>query len=204
MKNIILIQHTQAEHHVTKMVGGNTDWPLTDIGKEQAKNIGIKLKKALDKMEYIIYSSDLIRTKQTTEIINEYLNYKIIYKSELREMNVGSAKGKSNEWYKNNCSPKENIPLMYYRAFPDAETYEDVYNRLLPFVNEIEKDNTENIIIVGHGFSFRMLILHWLKIPLEMFEKISIEGSAGGVSILSENESKVKILNVWNDKSYMK
>jgi broad specificity phosphatase PhoE len=42
-ENIITIQHTQVEHHVKKMVGGDTDWPLTDFGKEQAHKIGKKL-----------------------------------------------------------------------------------------------------------------------------------------------------------------
>lgn len=203
MRNIILIQHTQAEHHVTKMVGGDTDWSLTDFGREQAKNIGINLKKVLGNLEYKIYSSDMTRTKQTAEIINEYLNFEIVYKTELRERREGIAKGKSGEWKKNNCAPRGNTSFIYYRSFPDAETFEDIYNRLSPFINEIEQDN-ENIIIVGHGFSFRMLILHLLKIPLETGEKIIIESSPGGVSFLSENDEKVRMLNVWNDKSYMK
>jgi len=46
--------------------------------------------------------------------------------------------------------------------------------------------------------------LHLLKIPLETGEKIIIESSPGGVSFLSENDEKVRMLNVWNDKSYMK
>jgi probable phosphoglycerate mutase len=204
MKKIIMIQHTQAEHHNTKMVGGNTDWPLTEIGKEHAHKIGGKLKILLEgKNEYTIYSSDLVRTKQTAEIINEYLNYKIIFGHELREINVGIAKGKTNEWYQQNCSPKGDTPFIYYRPFSDAETCEDVYNRLAPFVNEIVENDKENIIIVGHGISFRLLILHWLKIPLKMGVEMSIEGSAGGVSFLSENKDKIRILNVWNDKTFI-
>jgi probable phosphoglycerate mutase len=97
MKNIITVQHTQAEHHVTKMVGGNTDWPLTELGKEQAHNIGKNIKDLLENKKRIIYSSDLLRTKQTAEIINQYLGSEIIYRQDLREINVGEAKGKSND-----------------------------------------------------------------------------------------------------------
>jgi probable phosphoglycerate mutase len=186
------------------MVGGDTDWSLTDTGKEQAKNIGINLKKVLGNLEYKIYSSDMIRTKQTAEIINEHLNFEIVYRKELRERLEGSAKGKSAEWKKNNCAKRGNESFLYYRSFPGAETFEDLYNRLLPFINDIENDNAENIIIVGHGFSFRMLILHLLKIPLKTGEKLIIEASPGGVSFLSENDEKARMLNVWNDKSYMK
>jgi probable phosphoglycerate mutase len=64
MKNTITIQHTQAEHHVKKMVGGNTDWPLTDLGKEQAHKIGKKLLEKLD-----LRDCNLIRLTS----FNEYL-----------------------------------------------------------------------------------------------------------------------------------
>jgi probable phosphoglycerate mutase len=186
------------------MIGGNTDWPLTEIGKEQARNIGMKMKNLLENDIYTIFSSDLLRAKETAEIISKYLDYKIIYRSELREINVGSAKGKSKDWYRENCSPRENIPLIDYRAFPDAESYCDVYERIKLFIDEIIKNDAEKIIIVGHGLSLSMFILYWLKIPKEMVDKMSIEGNAGGVSFLSENDEKIRILNVWNDKSYMK
>jgi len=47
MKNLILIQHTEAVHHTNSMVGSWTDWPLTDRGKEHAENIGRKLSEEL-------------------------------------------------------------------------------------------------------------------------------------------------------------
>ena len=43
MKSIITIQHTQAEHHLTGMIGSWTDWDLTDTGICQAENIGKKI-----------------------------------------------------------------------------------------------------------------------------------------------------------------
>jgi probable phosphoglycerate mutase len=113
MKNIITIQHTQAEHHVKKMVGGDTDWPLTDIGKEQAHKIGKKLSEKLDtNKECILYASDLIRTRQTADIIVEYLKLDINFRPALREINVGSAKGKSFEWFKENRLPQNDKPFI--------------------------------------------------------------------------------------------
>jgi len=47
MKRIITIQHTQSVHHTNGMIGSWTDWDLTDLGKEQANNIGIKLKEEI-------------------------------------------------------------------------------------------------------------------------------------------------------------
>jgi len=198
MKNIITIQHTQAEHHVTKMVGGNTDWPLTELGKKHAHKIGKNIKELIQSGNNIIYSSDLIRAKQTAEIVNEYLNLEIIYRQDLREIGVGEAKGKSNEWVKENCAPKDNIPFAKYRPFPNCETFEELYNRTHPIIEELIKNEYENIIVVGHGAALLMFLLQWLRIPVECLENSAFESSAGGVSIYSvwENKRMLKKFNI--------
>ena len=73
MKTIITIQHTQAVHHTNGMVGSWTDWKLTEEGINQAKNIGEKLKRELAEKEFVIYSSDLLRAKQTAENVGSCL-----------------------------------------------------------------------------------------------------------------------------------
>jgi probable phosphoglycerate mutase len=203
MKNIMTIQHTQAEHHVTKMVGGNTDWSLTELGKEQAHNIGKNIKDLFKDKHCIIYSSDQIRAKQTAEIINGYLNFEIIYRQDLREINVGEAKGKSREWHDQHCAPRENISLTKYRPFPNAETFEDVYNRIGPIIDEFIGNDHENIIIVGHGLALLMFLLQWLKIPVDCLENIAFNLPAGGVSSYSIWENK-RMLKEFNVTSYMK
>ena len=62
MKTIITIQHTQSIHHTNGMVGSWTDWELSELGKEQAENIGRNLSAELSG-DYVVYSSDLLRTK---------------------------------------------------------------------------------------------------------------------------------------------
>ena len=43
MKTIFTIQHTESIHHTNCMVGSWTDWDLSELGKQQAENIGKKL-----------------------------------------------------------------------------------------------------------------------------------------------------------------
>jgi probable phosphoglycerate mutase len=86
MKTIITIQHTQSIHHTNGMVGSWTDWDLSEIGKEQAECIGKKLSKELTDNNYIMYSSDLKRAKQTAEIIGQHMNLSPIFVPELREL----------------------------------------------------------------------------------------------------------------------
>ena len=95
MKTIITIQHTQSVHHTNGMVGSWTDWELSELGVSQAKNIGEKLKAELAGREFVIYSSDLLRAKQTAEIVGSYLGLTPLLRSELRERNLGKCCGKS-------------------------------------------------------------------------------------------------------------
>lgn len=69
MKNVITVQHCQSEQHVNGMIGGATDWPLTELGISQAHSIGKALSAKLGNGNYKIYSSDMKRTRQTAEIM---------------------------------------------------------------------------------------------------------------------------------------
>ena len=200
MEKIILITHAQSEHHITKMIGGNSDWPLTELGKVHAHNIGKRIGNLIESKKTIIYSSDLIRAKQTAEIVNEYLKLDIVFKKELQEINVGIAKDKSKEWCRENKIeiPRGNTPLVKYRQYPNAETFEEVYNRTFLVIEEMLKMNYDNIIVVGHGCALIMFLLQWLRIPVNFLENNAIEINPGTVSILTIWEGK-RMLNRWND-----
>ncbi|AKB31851.1 phosphoglycerate mutase family protein [Methanosarcina siciliae HI350] len=79
------------------MIGAWTDWELTALGKQQAFNIGEALRKEVADQHYVMYASDLLRTRQTADIVASSLEIVPIYKKELRELNLGSATGKSVE-----------------------------------------------------------------------------------------------------------
>lgn len=206
MKTIILIQHCQSEHHIKKMIGGATDWNLTEDGSLQANNIGRKISDEF-KGKWIIYSSDLKRAKQTAEIIAGYMNDKkrsiINYRKELREQDFGIATGKSLEWFKKHKTEmKCDVPMIYHRPIEGAETGQEVYSRVAQFMAVISESTDENIIIVGHGGSCQMVAAVWLGISVEMLEKMALIGGAGGVSVLTERVDGAKVMNVWNNLSY--
>ena len=107
MKTIITIQHTQSIHHTNGMVGSWTDWELTESGIDQAKRIGEKLKAELVGREFVMYSSDLLRAKQTAQIVGDYLGLSPILRTELRERNLGKCCGRSVQWLRENAEQQE-------------------------------------------------------------------------------------------------
>ncbi len=203
MKRIITIQHTQSVHHTNGMIGSWTDWDLTNLGKEQANNIGIKLKEELSKDSvYVMYSSDLKRAKQTAEIVAKHLNLEPVINEALRERNLGSAVGKSVQWLRENQTAWEKT--IDDRCVPDAESRRETWKRLEPFYNDIVSSDDKNIIIVSHGDTLSIFNAMWLGLKPEDLNNCDLFGFAGGVSHFIEDDNGKHIIKRLSDMSYIK
>lgn len=203
MKNIITIQHTQSIHHTNGMIGGQGDWNLSELGVEQAKQIGRNLSKEIDGGNYIMYSSDLLRAKQTAENVGEYLGVEPILTAALREISCGEANGISkDEARKIFIGPMKTVDDV---SFPDAESMRDVWNRLSVFLDELLKNKAENIIIVAHGVSLGIFNLLWLDLNVEVLNKCGMWGASGSVSFMRQESPEFgskRIISRFNDCSY--
>ena len=201
MKTIITIQHTQSIHHMNGMVGSWTDWELTELGVNQAKRIGEKLKAELEGREFVMYSSDLLRAKQTADNVGSYLGLTPILRSELRERNLGKCCGKSVQWLRENIEQQEKT--IDDRLFSDAESRRDEWNRLKPFFDEIMSNDEENIIVVSHGDLLSVFNTMFLGLNVETINDCEMFGLAGGVSYMFENNEGKRFIKHISDMSYI-
>ncbi len=201
MKTIIIIQHTQSVHHTNGMVGSWTDWELSELGVEQANRIGKRLKAELSEKKFVMYSSDLLRAKQTAEIVGQYLGLIPILRTELRERNLGKCCGKSVQWLRENLEMQEKT--IDDRLFSDAESRRDEWNRLQPFFDEVMTSDDENIIIVSHGDLLSVFNSMFLGLSIETINTSEMFGLAGGVSYMFENNERKRFIKRMSDMSYV-
>ena len=201
MRHIITVQHTQSMHHTNGMVGSWTDWELTDLGKQQADHIGRNLAGELDGKVPVIYSSDLLRARQTAEIIAKYLDVSPVFREELRERNLGKCCGRSVQWLRENMEVQENT--VDDRLFSDAESIRDVWNRLEPFFNEVLHDGHETIIIVSHGGLLSVFNAMFIGLDVESMNKGNIHGRSGGVSHFIIRDDGKRTVQSISDMSYL-
>ena len=201
MKTIITIQHTQSMHHTNGMVGSWTDWELSELGMQQANRIGEKLKAELLDKKFVMYSSDLLRAKQTAENIGKHLGISPILRIELRERNLGRCCGKSVQWLRKNLEMQEKT--IDDRLFSDAESRRDEWNRLKPFFDEVMKSDNENIIIVSHGDLLSVFNTMFLGLNFETINTSEMFGLAGGVSYMFENNEGKRVIKKLSDMSYV-
>lgn len=202
MKTIITIQHTQSVHHTNGMVGSWTDWDLSELGIQQAMNIGEKLNAELAGREFVMYSSDLKRAKQTADNVGEYLGITPILRTELRERNLGRCCGKSVKWLRENLERQERT--IDDRLFSDAESRRDEWNRLKPFFDEIMGNAEENIIIVSHGDLLSVFNAMFMGLDAEHLNQAEMFGLAGGVSYMFVNNEGKRFIKKISDMSYIR
>ncbi len=183
-KIIIMVQHTESQHHVNGMIGAWGDWELTERGREQAFEIGKWLLKEQCDNSFNMYASDLKRASQTAEEINKTLGITPIITDAIREVNVGAGNGQPREWYKCNKKPQGSEYDPDYKPFEDAESDRDLWNRLYSFYEEIISNDMERIIIVSHGTALSFLQSMLMGYSFKDIERIRFNGSGGSVSKL--------------------
>ena len=130
--------------------GGGSDCPLNVEGLAQAAALAEKLKELhITK----IYSSDLLRARQTTEEINKILGVEVVYSPLLRETNYGEVEGKKSA----DIDKKERYAAICRAVaagdndahFPGGESRNVVVQRFRDFLQTVETDG--NILISAHG-----------------------------------------------------
>lgn len=183
------------------MVGSWTDWELSELGIEQAKKIGKKLKNELAGKDFVMYSSDLMRAKQTAENVGKYLGIMPVLAKELRERNLGRCCGKSVQWLRENQEVQEKT--VDDRLFSDAESRRDEWNRLKPFFDEVMKSEKDNIIIVSHGDLLSVFNAMFMGLEVESINDVEVFGLPGGVSYMFENDEGKRYIKRISDMSYV-
>ncbi|HLH73249.1 MAG TPA: histidine phosphatase family protein, partial [Chloroflexota bacterium] len=87
---IYLIRHAESVGNVGQIVTGQSDLPLSDVGREQARRTGLAL---ANRPIEVIYASPLARVWDTALPISQTTGAPIVALDDLREMNCGLAEG---------------------------------------------------------------------------------------------------------------
>lgn len=128
-----------------------------------------------------MYCSDLARAVQTAEEINKSLHITPVYSDLIREVNAGEGNGKPWEWFRENKIP-EGAYDADYKPFPDAESDRELWNRIMPFYEQITGNDEERILIVSHGTTLSFLHSMLMGYKLADIAEFRFHGSGGSIS----------------------
>jgi broad specificity phosphatase PhoE len=164
-----LIRHGQTDWNRAGRWQGQTPSapPLNDTGRAQA----LAARDLLKSVKFsAIYSSDLLRSCQTAELIAGCLGLPITLEPRLREMNLGTWEGMLSQKIKAEFSrelvERARDPLNM-RA-PQGESPREVAERVIPAMVEIAaKHREKSVLIVAHGMPLALMACYAQGIPLD-------------------------------------
>lgn len=189
MRNVYVVTHTEATHHLRSLVGGWRDYPLTENGRDQAARIAASLHKETGTDEIPIYSSDLQRCSEMADIFTRVFGGSVVLDERLREMRFGRGEGKARDWSKKNVNPKPaDGNRLDYRIFEGSETRREVGTRVGSIVDEIGDKPGDYAIIITHGFALSFVIMAWMRVPVDGMGHGSFPTASGGVTLLSVDD----------------
>lgn len=136
-----------------------------------------------------MFVSPQIRARQTAEEINRSLGISPVIREELREVNAGMGNGKTMEWYRTNAAPRGDAFDPDHRDFPDAESDRELWNRVLPFFQDVIASSADRVIVVSHGTTISFLQSMMAGQSVEDRGRFRLNGSSGSISRYTVEDS---------------
>lgn len=199
MVRLLLIRHGETEYNSQHRYCGFSDPPLNDKGIWQCKRLAVRLKDTtIDK----VYSSDLLRVRQTARIIFGVSS--IEETADLREMNFGLFEGlkykqligKYPELYRSWIDNPEKVKT------PKGEGLRDLSKRVEERLSAIVcRNEGKAAAVVTHSGPIRVVLCRALKLDLKKFRQI--EQRLGALNIIDYAEGAPLSVVKMNDVSHL-
>lgn len=163
---IYLLRHGQTDWNRERRAQGQQESRLTDLGRQQARELGQRLtEQPLDS----IYCSSSVRTRETAELAFGARHMDILYCDKLREIRMGAWEGRLYDDIRN----EDQVQFDAFWQSPDkfsvdgAETFLELQQRAISRVEEILMNSGhQHIAIVSHGAWIKSLLCAIEQRPL--------------------------------------
>lgn len=199
---IILIRHGETEYNNKGIFRGRMDVELNENGKEQAHELAQELEEQFDINK--IYTSPLIRSKETAVILGEELDLEVVEEDGFNNIDLGNWQG----------TPKEEIktkfPNMWKKwvyqpeelEIPSGETLNGILKRVKEAINRTVGENKgKTIAIVSHRSILKVLIAYLLGIKQDYFWKFRLENCS--YSIFNYSDDRGYMLTLLNQYKHL-
>lgn len=189
MRELFVVTHPEATHHVDGRVGGWFDSTLTDRGHRHAQDAAIALAERVEQGSPV-YSSDLQRTLQTAVPIAAVLGAQVHPLMQLREKSYGEGEGQSEAWFRQRFvpPPAQGERMDHDEGLAEAETKAQWVKRVYAGMDVLMADPSPQKVIVTHGGTATFVIAHWLGVPLTSVDVLSFRLTPGSITHLREDD----------------
>jgi 2,3-bisphosphoglycerate-dependent phosphoglycerate mutase len=196
MGKLVLVRHGQSIWNLENRFTGWVDVPLTEKGREEAKNAASHLKG----MKFdVAYTSMLSRAQQTLALILEQLGQHppVIRDQALNERHYGDLQGLNKAETAKRYG--DDQVKVWRRSFavapPNGESLELTARRTLPFFDRAiggDLQQGKNVLVVAHGNSNRSIVMQLDHLTGDQVVELEL---ATGVPLIYELDPSLKVLS---------
>jgi probable phosphoglycerate mutase len=179
-----LLRHAETEWSRTKKHTGRTDIPLTDAGREVARELGERL---AGTDFAVVLCSPLSRARETAQLAGLECSG---LRDDLLEWDYGEYEGLTT------LEIREDRPdwFLWSDGAPGGEMPDQVAARCRRVVAEVRAVEGK-VALVAHGHILRALAACWIDAPVDLGGRLHL--GTGTVSVLAY-EREVAVISHWN------
>ena len=194
MTSILLIRHGENDFVGKRLAGHLPGVHLNEKGRKQAELVAGALRDAPIKA---IYSSPLERAVETAEPLAAALNLPVTIHPGLTELDFGTWQGKTMRQMHRMKAWKTVMEKASEMRFPQGESYGEVQARMVKAIEEIKSTREKNDLVAcfSHCDSIRLLLAHYLDMPLDEFHRLNIDTASISLLYVGEGRPSIQIMN---------
>jgi probable phosphoglycerate mutase len=185
-QEVWLVRHAETEWSRSGKHTGRTDVPLTDAGRERARELGSRL---AGREFALVLVSPLERARETARLAG--LGESCEVREDLLEWDYGDYEGITT------ASIREERPDWYLwrDGVPNGETADEVGARCDRVIEEILSVDGD-VAAFAHGHILRALAARWVEEPVSFGGRLFL--STGSLCVLGF-EREVRVVRLWNE-----
>jgi probable phosphoglycerate mutase len=156
---LYFVRHGESEANIQHVISNyGSPFGLTERGRQQVQLLAERLK---DLPITTMYSSPVLRAMDTADILYQALGLPYRVTEALREYHCGVLEGKSDEesWRLHRQYYEDWALRHNYLSKPEGgESFVDIQTRFVPFIESLKRNDDEDILLVGHGGLFHLML----------------------------------------------
>lgn len=196
MPTLLLIRHGENDYlKKGRLPGRLPDIHLNEHGQEQAAELAESLKAAPIRA---IYSSPLERAVETAEPLAQALGLAIQVRPGLLDTNVGEWEGLPLRKLRKLPLWKQVQELPSQVRFPGGESFMELQERVVREIDAIRLAHKQKdmLAVVFHADPIKMVLAHFLGLPLDNFQKLGVAAGSLSVLLISKTGGMLAGLNL--------
>ncbi|MFZ0243571.1 MAG: histidine phosphatase family protein [Desulfobacterales bacterium] len=190
MTTLFLMRHGAIENPAAGRFIGQADVALGRDGRLQAEAWHAELRQVAFS---VVWSSDLVRATETAGIVFASHAAGVRTSRQLREIHLGQWEGMPRRRVRDeqpDLWQARGKDLSGFRP-PGGESFRDLQQRVVAPVTRMAAETSGHVGIVTHAGVIRVLVCHFLEMPLSHLFRIRVD--YGSLNIVSHSPERIEV-----------